>query len=55
MPLPVNLDEYTKYIVKSDDELREERVNPAIIQRLHRLRGLYAYWLQFPDKHNNSK
>ena len=50
MPLPVNLDEYTKYIVKSDDELREERVNPAIIQRLHRLRGLYAYWLQFPDK-----
>ncbi len=50
MPLPVNLDEYTRYIVMNDDELLEERVSPAIIQRLHRLRGLYAYWLQFPDK-----
>ena len=50
MPLPVNLDDYTKYIVKSDEELLEERVSPTIIQRLHRLRGLYAYWLQFPDK-----
>lgn len=50
MPLPVNLDEYTKYIVMNDDELREEHVSPTIIQRLHRLRGLYAYWLQFPDK-----
>lgn len=50
MPLPTNIDEYTLYIVKSDEELLEERVSPAIIQRLHRLRGLYAYWLQFPDK-----
>ena len=50
MPLPTNLDDYTKYIVKSDEELLEERVSPTIIQRLHRLRGLYAYWLQFPDK-----
>ena len=45
MPLPVNLDDYTKYIVKSDEDLLEERVSPTIIQRLHRLRGLYAYWL----------
>ena len=50
MPLPVNLDEYTSYIVMNDDELRELHVSPAVIQRLHRLRGLYAYWLQFPDK-----
>ena len=50
MPLPTNLDDYTRYIVKSDEELLEERVSPTIIQRLHRLRGLYAYWLQFPDK-----
>ena len=50
MPLPTNLDDYTMYIVKSDEELLEERVSPTIIQRLHRLRGLYAYWLQFPDK-----
>ena len=50
MPLPVNLDEYTRYIVMNDDELRDARVSPAVMQRLHRLRGLYAYWLQFPDK-----
>lgn len=34
----------------NDDELKEERISTAIIQRLRRLRGLYAYWLQFPDK-----
>lgn len=50
MPLPVNLDEYTRYIAMNDDELRDERVSPAVMKRLHRLRGLYAYWLQFPDK-----
>ncbi len=50
MPLPANLDEYSRYIVMNDDELKEERISPAIVQRIHRLRGLYAYWLQFPDK-----
>lgn len=50
MPLPANLDEYSKYIVMNDDELLKQPVNPAVVQRVHRLRGLYAYWLQFPDK-----
>ena len=50
MPLPVNLDEYSRYIVMNDDELSKEPINPGTIQRVHRLRGLYAYWLQFPDK-----
>lgn len=50
MPLPANLDEYSKYIVMNDDELSKEPINPGVIQRVHRLRGLYAYWLQFPDK-----
>lgn len=50
MPLPANLDEYGRYIVMNDDELRNEGVSPTVLQRLHRLRGLYAYWLQFPDK-----
>ena len=50
MPVPANLDEYSKYIVMNDDVLRKEPINPAVIQRVHRLRGLYAYWLQFPDK-----
>lgn len=34
----------------SDEQLKEERIAHTILQRLHRLRGLYAYWLQFPDK-----
>lgn len=50
MPLPANLDEYAKYIVMNDDELKKEPINPGVIERVHRLRGLYAYWLQFPDK-----
>lgn len=50
MPLPVNIDEYVSYIVMNDEELRDQHVSPAVIDRLHRLRGLYAYWLQFPDK-----
>lgn len=50
MPLPTNLDDYSKYIVMNDDELKTLPINPAVIQRVHRLRGLYAYWLQFPDK-----
>lgn len=50
MPLPVNLDDYSRYIVMNDEELSRQPVNPAVIQRVHRLRGIYAYWLQFPDK-----
>lgn len=50
MSLPVNIDQYSRYITLSDDELLELRVNPKILERLHRLRGLYAYWLQFPTK-----
>jgi hypothetical protein len=50
MPLPTDLDNYSKYIVLNDDELQKLPINPAVIQRVHRLRGLYAYWLQFPDK-----
>lgn len=50
MSLPANLDEYSRYIVMNDDELSKEPINPGVIQRVHRLRGLYAYWLQFPDK-----
>jgi hypothetical protein len=50
MPLPANIDEYSRYIVMNDDELQVQPINPAVIERVHRLRGLYAYWLQFPDK-----
>jgi hypothetical protein len=50
MPLPANIDEYSRFIVMNDDELQVQPINPAVIERVHRLRGLYAYWLQFPDK-----
>ncbi len=50
MSLPVNIDDYSRYIVMSDEQLLDEHVGNHILERLHRLRGLYAYWLQFPDK-----
>ena len=50
MSLPVNIDDYSRYVVMNDDELHEEHVSADVLQRLHRIRGLYAYWLQFPDK-----
>lgn len=34
----------------NEDELRERKVPEIIFERLRRLRGLYAYWLQFPTK-----
>lgn len=48
--IPINIDEYSKYVVMTDEELREMHVGESIFNRLHRLRGLYAYWLQFPGK-----
>lgn len=53
MSLPVDIDQYSKYITLTDDELKELRVNTNIFERIHRLRGLYAYWLQFPGKFEN--
>ena len=50
MPLPVDIDQYSRYIVLTDEQLLEEHVGSHVLERLHRLRGLYAYWLQFPDK-----
>ena len=53
MPLPVNLDEYSRYVTLNDSELRDLRVSDSVLNRLHRIRGLYAYWLQFPSKSDN--
>lgn len=53
MPLPVNLDEYSRYVTLDDSELRDLRVSDSVLNRLHRIRGLYAYWLQFPSKSDN--
>lgn len=50
MSLPVDIDEYSRYVSLNDDELKELRINPKLFERIHRIRGLYAYWLQFPSK-----
>lgn len=50
MSLPVNIDEYSKLIVQNDAQLIEQHIHPATLERVHRVRGLYAHWLQFPEK-----
>lgn len=50
MSLPVDIDEYSRYVTLNDDELKELRINPKLFKRIHRIRGLHAYWLQFPSK-----
>lgn len=51
MSLPLaSMEDYSIYITLSDDELFERRIAQTVIERIHRLRGLYAYWLQFPQK-----
>lgn len=51
MSLPLaSMEDYSMYITLSDDELFERRIAQAVVERIHRLRGLYAYWLQFPQK-----
>lgn len=50
MSLPVNIDEYSRLVVLDDDELQAQNVAVSVRERLQRLRGIYAYWLQFPSK-----
>ena len=50
MSLPVNIDEYSRLVVLDDNELQARNVAVSVRERLQRLRGIYAYWLQFPDK-----
>lgn len=50
MKAPVNIDEYAKRLPLDIEELREEKLPEAFINRLVRLRALYTYWIQFPSK-----
>ena len=50
MSLPVNIDEYSRLVVLDDNELQAQNVAVSVRERLQRLRGIYAYWLQFPSK-----
>lgn len=50
MSLPVDIDRYCRLVVMDDQTLLAENVSAPVQERLRRLRGLYAYWLQFPQK-----
>lgn len=50
MSKPADIDKYFELVPLNDKELQEKNVTAAVRERLKRLRGLYAYWLQFPNK-----
>lgn len=48
MAQPTDLDLYTELITTPDNELIERKVQPAVIERLHRIRGIYLYFVSHP-------
>lgn len=48
MAQPTDLDIYTELIATPDNELIERKVQPAVIERLHRIRGIYLYFVSHP-------
>lgn len=49
MSLPVNIDDYCRYISQDSAELRELHVPDQTIMRVERLRELAAYWRSYPS------
>lgn len=49
MSLPVNIDDYTKYLPIDSKQLRTDKVPEETIQRVERLRELSAYWRSYPS------
>ena len=50
MSMPANIDEYQLSLFESADEMARKRLPQEMIDRLLRLRSLYTFWLNFPDK-----
>lgn len=48
MAQPTDLDIYTELIATSDEELISRKVQPAVIERLHRIRAIYLYHISHP-------
>lgn len=48
MNLPVNIDDYMKYMPLNEDELQELHISAIVKARVERLRGCYAFWLRYP-------
>jgi len=49
MSIPVNTDEYQKYLPIDSGELRRQQVPDHVIARVERLRELTAYWRSYPQ------
>ena len=49
MSLPVNIDDYCRYISQDSAELRDIHVPEQTIMRVERLRELAAYWRSYPS------
>ncbi len=50
MSLPVNIDDYQRYLSYDSNELQEQNIPEHVIKRVARFRALYAYWMQFSSK-----
>lgn len=48
MSLPVNIDDYMKYMPLNEDELQDFHLSAIVKARVERLRGCYAFWLRYP-------
>jgi hypothetical protein len=50
MSIPANIDEYQLSLFSSADEMAKKHLPQEMVTRLLRLRSLYTFWLNFPDK-----
>lgn len=50
MSIPANIDEYQLSLFSSVEEMRRKNLPQEMVTRLLRLRSLYTFWLNFPDK-----
>ncbi len=50
MSLPLDIDKYQKLLPLDSGDMRAANVPEHTIRRVERIRGLYAYWMQFPSK-----
>lgn len=48
MSRPVDIDSYMSLMPLDEDELNEQHIPAATLERVKRLRGMYAFWLQYP-------
>lgn len=50
MSLPINLDDYRKYLPMQPEEFDRLAVPDEVRRRVCRLRALYSYWIEFSTK-----